>query len=722
MAQGPAPVAAGGTGAAGSGAAVRGHRLDPLFAPASVALVGASARPDTPGNTMLRAVRADGYAGAVWGVNPKLAAAEGIPCYPDLAALPGRAEHVVIALGDAGVEAALARAIAHGARAATIFAGGDRSDAGDPGHLGRLAAMAREAGLLLLGPNTMGFLHPPIGLRITGFPASVPMRPGGAVLITQSGSAFSALAYNDRRLGYTLCVSTGRELSVTAEDCLDWALAQPAVRAVGLFLETARAPDRLAAALARADRLGVAVVALKVGRTALSAAFAESHSGALVGNDAAWTGLFRRHGVMRVETLDELAATLLAAATLPVPPPGGLAGLHDSGGEREMVADLAAREGVPWAAISAATRARIAAELDSGLKPDNPLDVWGSGQDFEAKVEACARAFLEDPAVAMTVLFQDVREKSWVAAGFTRAMIRARAASAKPVAVVTNYSGVDHRALALAVTEAGVPVLDGTEEGLRAVRALFARRDRAAAARALPPGPAPEVVARWRARLRQGPAPGEDEALSLLADWGIAVPRRAAAAGPAELQAAAARLGFPLALKSAAPGLRHKTEARGVRLGIADAAALAAAHAEIAARLGPAVLLAEMVPAGVEIGFGLVRDPAFGPVVLAAAGGIGIEAEADSAAGLAPLARAEAAAMIGELRVARRLAGGRGRPPADREALVEALWRFSRLAADLGDLIAEMDVNPVIVTEAGAVAVDALVLPAAPAPEAPDGP
>lgn len=696
------------------------HRLDPLLAPSSIALVGASARPDTPGNTMLRTVRADGFAGAVWGVNPKLDSAEGIDCFPDLASLPGRADHVVIALGDPGVEGALREAIEHGARAATIFTGADRTDAGDPGHLDRLGAMAREAGLLLCGPNTMGFLNPQLGLRVTGFPATVALRPGSAALITQSGSAFSALAYNDQRLRYALCVSTGRELSVTAEDYLDWALAQPVVRAVGMFLETARAPERLEAALAEADRKGVAVIALKVGRTDMSAAFAASHSGAIAGNDAAWEALFRRHGVIRVETLDQLAATLTACASLPLPPAGGLAGLHDSGGEREMVADLAARESVPYAAITDRTRERIAAQLDSGLRPENPLDVWGSGRDFEAKVEACARAFLDDPGVAMTVLFQDVRENSWIASGFTRAMIRARGDSAKPVAVVTNYASVNHRTLALSVTEAGVPVIDGTEEGLRAIRALFALRDRRAATRTMPPATAPETLARWRARLARGPAPGEDEALALLADWGITVPRRALADGPAAVQDAAARIGYPLVLKSAAPGLLHKSDAGGVILGIDGPAPLAAAYADMAARLGPSVILARMVPGGVEIGLGMIRDPSFGPVVVVAAGGIWIEALADRATGLAPLSREEAASMIGELRIARLLDGGRGRPPSDREALVDALWHFSRLAADLGDLLSEMDVNPLIVTDSGAVAVDALIMPAS--TDGPHGP
>jgi acyl-CoA synthetase (NDP forming) len=257
------------------------------------------------------------------------------------------------------------------------------------------------------------------------------------------------------------------------------------------------------------------------------------------------------------------------------------------------------------------------------------------------------------------------------------------------VAVVTNYASVNHRALALAVTEAGVPVIDGTEEGLRAIRALFALRDRRGLARTLPPEVPPATVARWRARLTDGPAPGEDEGLAMLAEWGIAVPRRARADTAAAVQAAGAAIGYPLALKSAAPGLQHKSDAGGVVLGIDGPAALAAAYQTMEARLGSAAILAEMVPAGVEIGFGMISDPAFGPVVVAAAGGIWIEALADRATGLAPLTREEAAGMIGGLRIARLLDGGRGRPPADRAALIDALWRFSRLAADLGDRCAD---------------------------------
>lgn len=693
--------------------AAAGHRLDPLLRPTSIAFVGASMRPDTPGNTMVKAAAADGYAGRIYAVNPKAAEVEGVPCFPDLASLPERVEHVVIGLGDALVERALAEAIAHGARAATIFAGCDLTDAGDPGLVGRLTAMAREAGMAICGANSMGFLNPRIGLRVTGFPSSVGLRPGTAALITQSGSAFSALAFNDQRLKFSLCVSSGREMTVTAEDYMDWALDQPETRALGVFLEAARAPDRFVEALAKAARRGVPVVALKVGRTALSARFAASHSGAIAGNAAAYEAVFRSHGVIAVETLDQLAATLTLLSQVPPPPPGGLAALHDSGGEREMVADLAAREGVEYAAISAGTKARLAAHLDSGLRPDNPLDVWGSGRDFETHVEACMDAMLADPETAMGVLFQDIREGSYIATGFTRAVVRAAARSPKPVAVVTNYASVNHRALALAVTEAGVPVIDGTEEGLRAIRALFAFRDwQGRKSRPLAASD-PAVVARWRERLAEPRLLGEAEALALLGDYGIAVPAFAVADSEAGVLAAAATVGYPVALKTAAPGLNHKTDADGVRLGLPDAAALAAAYAEMAARLGPEALVMRMAPRGVEIAFGMVQDGQFGPFVVVAAGGVWIEALADRAVALPPIAPEAAGEMIAGLRVSRLLDGGRGVPLADRAALVGALARFSLLVAELGELIAEMDVNPLVAGAEGVWAVDALVVPRA---------
>lgn len=689
----------------------RPHRLDPLLRPASLAFVGASARPDTPGNTMVRAAALDGYAGRLYAINPKYPAVEGVACYPSLDELPETVEHVVLGVANEHLEQALAAAIRHGARAATIFASCTVPD--DSGLADRLAAMAREAGIEICGGNGMGFCNPVIGLRVIGYAGAGRLVPGGVTLITQSGSAFSALGYNDRRLKFNLAVSSGRELTTTIDAYMDWALDQPETRVIGLFLETARDSDGFTAALAKAEARRIPVVALKVGRTATSAAFAASHSGALAGDDAAYEALFEKFGVAAVGTLDSLAASLLLLGGVKPAAAGGMAAIHDSGGEREMVVDLASAVGVPFARIGAATRERLRRHLDPELAPENPLDVWGTGRDFEAVVEACLEALLDDPDTGVGVMFEDIRDGSYVTAGFTAAAIRVARRSDKPLAIVTNYASLDHRAVALATTEAGVPVIDGTEEGLRAVRALLAFRDHVPATADHPPVDA-RLRAAWRARLSDGAPLGEAEAARLIADYGIATPASAVADTLAAALAVAEGIGYPVALKTAAPGVLHKSDRGGVRLGIADPAALAAAYEDMARRLGSRVLIAAMVPQGIEIGLGIVNDRQFGPYLIIAAGGVWIEALNDRVVALPPVSPARAAGLVDRLRIRPLLDGGRGRPAADLAALHHAISRLSCLAEDLGDLIAEMDVNPVIVSPSGATAVDAVVVPRRP--------
>lgn len=691
-------------------AAARPQPLDALLKPASIALVGASAKTNTPGNTMLRAVAADGYAGRVYPVNPNYDLIEGMPCFPNLQALPERVDHVVLGLANEYLEEGLKQAIDHGAAAVTIFASCDLTGMHDDGLAQRLADMAREAGVVICGGNGMGFCNPQIGLRVTGYAAPLPMKPGGIAFITQSGSAFSALAYNDQRLKFSICVSSGRELTTSASDYLDWALDQPATKVVGLFLETARKPEQFARALAKADRLGIPVIVLKVGRTEMSAAFAASHSGAIVGDDGAYEALFTKWGVMTVETLDELAANLLLFSAGRPAASGGLASLHDSGGEREMVVDLAVTAGVPFAAISAETLDRLRPHLDSGLQPANPLDVWGSGRDFETHVEACMDAMLADPDTGIGVLFQDIRDGSYVAEGFTRALIASSRKSDKPVAVVTNYASVNHRSLALATTEAGVPVIDGTTEGLSAIRNLFAFRDRRRRRRTPLEPVAADVVKAWRLRLAGGGPLDEQEGLKLLADYGLTIARAVKCETVEAAHRAASEIGYPVALKTAMPGISHKSDVGGVRLGLADADALKAAYDDISRRLGPTVLVAEMAPKGIEIAFGIIRDPQFGPYIVVAAGGIWIEILKDRAVAVPPLSLEDAREIAGGLRIHALLKGGRGTLPADMAALHEAIVRFSMLAADLGDLIDEMDVNPLLVSHHGCIAVDALVV------------
>lgn len=688
-----------------------GHKLDPLLMPHSIALLGASTKPDTPGSEMVRMPLLAGYKGRLYPVNPNYDRVEGLQCYPSLDALPETVDHVVLGVANHRLETALDAAIRHGAKAATIFASGVLVPDNQPPLAQRIAAKAKAAEMAVCGGNCMGFYNLTNKLRVAGFSSGLDMKPGGIAFIAQSGSVFGALAHNDRRLKFNLVVSSGSEWVTTASDHLDWALAQETTRIVALFLETVRDPQGFVAGLAKAAERDVPVVVLKVGRTDAAAAMAMSHTGALVGSDAAHDALFERYGAIRVATLDELAATLLLLEHPKRAAAGGLAAMHDSGGEREMAVDLASNLVVPYAEIGEATRARLARHLDPGLDPVNPLDAWGTGADYVNQFAACMTALIEDPSTALGVLFADIRDGYHLAAGYAAAMRRAAATSAKPIAVATNYSQVNHQQIALDLTEAGVPVIDGTTEALLAVRHALAYRDfRAQLPAGASPALDPSIHARWRERLRGGVDLDEGGALDLLADYGIPTPARQRASSRNATIAAAEAIGYPVALKTAMPGIAHKTEVGGVHLMLGNEADVGAAYDAIARRLGPDVLVARMVKPGIEVGIGSVNDRQFGPYIMVAAGGILIELIADRSVALAPIDTVTARRLIDRLKVSRLLAGHRNLPPAETGALADAIARLSVLAFELRNHISEVDVNPVIVGPEGCVAVDALVV------------
>ncbi|HEY2112857.1 MAG TPA: CoA-binding protein, partial [Dongiaceae bacterium] len=297
-----------------AGSHLADHRLATLLAPRSIALVGASPKADSVGNGMIRGLRGGGFTGRVYAINPNYEEIEGIACYPSLADLPERVDHALLGVANTRLEAAVQAAAAAGIPAATILASGYLEGDGTPPLTQRIADLARRAGMQICGGNGMGFYNHEAGVRLCGFPPPDWVGSGPIALISHSGSAFSALVHNDRRFGYCLAVSAGQELVTTAADYLDYALAMPSTRVVGLFLEAIRDPAGFVAGLELANRRDIPVVAIKVGRTPESAALALSHSGALVGDDAVQRAVFRRHGVVEVEDLDEFANALLLFA------------------------------------------------------------------------------------------------------------------------------------------------------------------------------------------------------------------------------------------------------------------------------------------------------------------------------------------------------------------------------------------------------------------------
>ncbi|MFQ5985483.1 MAG: acetate--CoA ligase family protein [Alphaproteobacteria bacterium] len=677
-----------------------------------MALVGASTRLGSYGNEMVREIRRGGFRGAVYPVNPKYDEVEGLVCYPSLAALPEPVDLAVLAVANHRLEAVLKEAAAQGVRAAVIFAScyleGDR----EPPLLQRLDRFAREAGMAVCGGNGMGFYNLDAGIRAFCFQGPDNIEPGPITLITHSGSAFGALVHNDPRLTYNLAVSPGQEIATTTADYMDFALGMPSTRVIALFIEAVRDPSGFVAALEKALARDVPVVALKVGRTEESARLAVSHCGALAGDDAAFEAVCERYGVLRVDTMDELAATALLLAQPRRPVAGGLAAILDSGGEREMLMDLADDAGVPFARISPSTRERLASRLEYGLEPVNPLDAWGTGHDFETIFTECFAALLDDPDTAIGLFCADARTGHRLHEAYAAICQEVFRRTDKPVCMATNFGAVQNDELAQRLTRDGVPVLDGTWPALTAIRHGLAYRDlRRRPPTASPAGVGAKIRRRWRERLARTQPFDDVETLALLTDYGIPVaPARAASDAEAAVEAAR-DLGYPVAVKTAAPGILHKSDVDGVKLGLKAAQEVREAYEDLAARLGPRVLVARMASPGVEMALGLVVDPQFGPMVMAAAGGMLVEVLRDRRFALAPVDGAAARRLVDGLAARRLLDSVRGRPPADVDAFVEGLVRLSVLAAELGDLLETVDVNPFIVGTRGCMAVDALVVP-----------
>jgi acyl-CoA synthetase (NDP forming) len=712
--------------------------LTPMLEARSVALVGASPRPGTFGRRMTEEAGRSASRPRLYPVNPRYGELDGRRCYPSLAELPEAVDLVLLAVPDAALEQQLSLAAGHGARSAVIFGSAhEPAGAGDgPTLRERLAAIATGAGMQLCGAGCMGFINVSRGLRAIGYTEADPVPDGPVALVTHSGSVFSALLRARRQLGFTLAVSSGQELVTTAAGYLDYALSLPETRVVALILEAIRDGAALRAALARAAERDVPVALLTTGHSADGRAMVAAHSGALAAADGGWEALARAYGVHRVGDLAELTDTveLFAAgrrAHRRGPEPAGIATVHDSGLERAHVVDLADELGVPFAAIGSATTAQLSALLDPGLVAENPLDVWGTGADTRELFAGSLAALASDPAVAAVALAVDLVHELDGDHSYPLALLDVAGQTGKPVAVLSNLSSSIDPEIASQLRRQGVPVLEGTRTGLLALRHLLdhGRRPLPGPADDIAPpdtgaqpdpgpadsGPRPDVAARLdrqrrgRALLAAGDAAGA-ALLGLLAEYGIGAARTVPVADGAAALAAAAATGYPVVLKTDEPAIQHKSDVGGVVLGIADAGQLAAAYADLAARLGPRALICQSVPAGVELALGVVRDPELGPLIVIGAGGVLVELLADRVVALPPVPAVLARELVAGLRVRALLAGARGGPAADLDAVAAAIAGLSELALELGAELEALDVNPLICGPAGAIAVDALAI------------
>jgi acyl-CoA synthetase (NDP forming) len=576
----------------------------------------------------------------------------------------------------------------------------------------RVLAKINAAGLLVCGANGMGFYNFADGIWACGFQTRMHAHGGNVAYISHSGSGMCGIVDSEERIDFNLVVSTGQELAVAMDEYLDFALDQPTTRVVGLFMETARNPQGLVRAFEKAQKRRIPIVALKVGRTELAAKLTVSHSGAIAGEDAVYQALFDRYGVQRVGDMDELATALIMFAQPHPVGAGGLVSIHDSGGERQLLIDLADDVRVPLTHLSAATTTKLASLLDPGLPAINPLDAWSTGgPDYHVGMQQCFATLMCDPEAAFGAVVHDRAPGGGIYGDYLEYLRAGHLASGKPAFLVANHQGTGADPQVLAMTREGYPVLDGVPMFLRGAKHLLDYRDFAARDRGpLLPLPTAALTA-WRARLADGRSLDENDAMKLLRDFGLPSNPGHIVESEIQARAAAQEFGYPVVLKTAMRGIDHKSDRGGVHLGIGDEAALITSYRDLATRIDPRVLVAPMIVArGVEMLLGMIHDDQFGPVVLLGFGGLHVEALADVVHALPPFDAAEARRLVDRLSLAPLLQSRRHRRALAVDEFCRIAARFSALTAGLGDLLDEVDLNPVIVHADGCVIVDALVV------------
>jgi len=668
-----------------------------LFAPRGVALIGASDDRSKPSARPLQFLRKHGFAGAIHAVNPKRQSIDGVPVHAELGAVPGPVDLAYLLVGTDRVEAAVRACGAHGISAAAVLADG-YAEAGEAGaaRQDRLVACAREVGVRLLGPNSLGLIVPRTGLALSANAALAAERliPGRLALVSQSGSILGTLLsrVQARGLGFSKMVSVGNEADLSIGEIGLLLAADPETDAILLFLESIRHAEAMAGFAAAAQAAGKPMIAYLLGRSNPGRAAALSHTGAIVGSDAAADAFLSAHGIMRVDHLEALFEVApLAIGRKPGTVRGAAAVVTTTGGGGAMAADRLGLAGVPVQGLSEETAARL---RKSGIpvRAGRIIDVTLAGTRPEV-MRAALDAALKEPGIGLALAV--IGSSAQFHPALASEAVAGYAGSGKPVAAFVVPEAPATMEL---LARAGIAAFRTPEACADAIRALMRWAMPTQVPSADPPADAARVIDAATTNQLNAVA-----SFDLIAALGID-------AAPAAIVDAGGLMpelpfDFPVAVK--AQGIAHKTEVGGVRLGVRDAKALKRAVAEIARSAGvKRVLLQPMVDGLGEVLLGFRREPGVGPVVAVGTGGVLAEIYGDTAVRLAPIDERQAREMIEEVKGLAPLRGYRGLPKGDLDALAAAVAAFSTLAALP---IAEAEINPLIVRKTGVVAVDALV-------------
>ncbi|WP_136637713.1 acetate--CoA ligase family protein [Pseudooceanicola onchidii] len=696
-----------------------GRGLDSIFRPSSIAIIGASTDARKTGGRPVHLLKKHGYQGRIFPVNPKGGDIQGLPGFTGVSELPETPDLALIAVPGAGALQAARDCAARGVPSVIVLSAGF-AEQGPEGAQRQhaLRALADDTGMRVLGPNCLGTVSVPekaIGTFSVALETEMPAE-GPVAIVSQSGNVGSlAMKMLGRGgAGISRFLASGNECDVDIADAIAWLATDDATRVILVCLETCRDADRLTRALDTARASGKPVIVLKMGSSDAGKAAALSHTGGLAGSDKVFDAVFAEHGAVRVRSLEMLVQLGSAAAALGgrrVSPNASLSMIAASGGLGIMMADAAEEFGLVLNRTGAAAQAKILEVLPLA-SPVNPVDATAqmsaNPETFETLLNAVISDDANEVACVMMALGLEVPRLRDI---YLSALERARAAHPDRVIAACVAGPDDALRIVNAMGVLTFPTIDAMMEGLAHLGTLTAQRE---ADHVSPPEIEPAALSRASVRNEAG-------AKAALSGAGLVFPEEVTVTSATDAAAAADRMGEPVAMKILSAEIQHKSDIGGVELGVTGGAAAAEAYDRImaaAAKNAPGakvdgVLVAPMITGGTELILGTTTDPIFGPVIMVGLGGIYAEVFRDTALRTAPVSEADAIAMLRSLRSFALLDGARGRPKADVVAAAKAIVALSEFAVRHAADVAEIDINPLLVRDAGkgAVALDALIVP-----------
>jgi len=707
------------------------HYLTALFTPQNIALFGASDRENSVGGVVYRNLISSGFEGQIYAINPKHKNVQGQKAYPSLSSVPNVVDLAVVATPASTIPGIVEACGEQGIKMMLILSAGFR-ETGEEGRRleNRVISLIRQYGIRLMGPNCLGIIRPDKHLNIT-FGHNV-AKPGNLAFVSQSGAICTAILdwaeAND--IGFSAVVSTGISADLDFGDYLDYLVADPKTKAILLYIEGITDSRRFMSSLRAAARIKP-VLALKVGRHAAGAEASMSHTGALVGSDKTFSAALSRAGVLRVDSISQLFSAAKVFSSLHYREASErLVIITNGGGPGVMAADRATDRDIELSALAPQTVADLNGVLPDVWSHNNPVDIIGDAppERYSAALDIC----LKDPGVdgAIVILTpQAMTEPTRVA----EELVKSADKSNKPI-LTCWMGGVQVEKARKVFKDAGIPTFRMLENAVDAFWfiGVYNRNQRMllhAPGRLSSHHEPPDIIG---AQLiiegvlkEQRHILTEPESMAVLKSFQVPAVQNGVAHSANEALIVAENIGFPIAMKVLSTDISHKSDAGGVMLNINSAQDVKGAYRELISRVTEKVPDATIAgvtveqmyrnPNGRELMIGIVRDPVFGPVISFGSGGTNVEVMDDSAISLPPLNRRLARELIGRTRVASMLGEFRNMPAVNMELLVDILLRVSNMACEL-PWLQEMDINPLMVDETGAVAVDARIRVAYPQP------